>query len=109
MFQDLPRLHMEIKNGKSVVMYPEGTRTKTGALGPFKKGAFHLALDAGVSIVPIHIDGTYNVWPAKSRTITPGDVVVRIGKPIEASKYSKKTIKNFMADAKLAIEELGKK
>ena len=107
--ESLKKAAVKIKNGKRVVMYPEGTRTKTGALGPFKKGAFHLALDAGVSIVPIHIDGTYNVWPAKSRTITPGDVIVRIGKPIEASKYSKKTIKNFMADAKLAIEELGKK
>ena len=107
--ESLKKAAVKIKNGKRVVMYPEGTRTKTGALGPFKKGAFHLALDAGVSIVPIHIDGTYNVWPAKSRTITPGDVIVRIGKPIEASKYSKKTIKNFMADAKLAIEKLSAK
>ena len=66
-----------------------------------------MALDAGVSVVPIHIDGTYSVWPSKSNTITPGNVVVRIGKPIDSSNYTKTTIKNLMADAKLAIEELG--
>lgn len=97
----------KIKNGKSVAMYPEGTRTKTGEMGAFKKGAFHLAMDAGVSVVPIHIEGTYDVWPAKSNTITPGKVLVRIGKPIDSSNYTKKTIKNFMTEARTSIEEMG--
>ncbi len=104
----LKKAAQKIKNGKSVVMYPEGTRSKTGQLGPFKKGAFHLALDAGVPVVPIYIDGTYSVWPTKSNTITPGDVVVRIGAPIASSNYTKKTVKEFMADARSAIEKLGK-
>ncbi len=105
--ESLKKAALKIKNGKSVVMYPEGTRTKTGELGEFKKGAFHLALDAGVSVVPIHIEGTFKVWPTKSNTITPGPVSVNIGKPIDSANYTKKTIKNFMADAKLAVEELG--
>ena len=89
-------------------MYPEGTRTSTGEIGDFKKGAFHLALDAGVDIVPIHIGGTFSVWPKKTKKVTPGDVVVRIGKPIQTSKYSKKTVRNFVAEAKTAIEEMGR-
>lgn len=98
----------KIKNGKCVVMYPEGTRTSTGEMSEFKKGAFHLALDAGIDIVPIHIKGTYEVWPKDSKTITPGDVVIRIGEPIQTANYTKKTIRDFVADGKSAIEKMGK-
>ncbi len=103
----LKKAAIKIKNGKSVAMYPEGTRSKTGELGVFKKGAFHIALDAGVSIVPVHIKGTYNVWPATSNKITPGDVIVRIGKPIDSSEYTKHTIKDFVAKTRIAIEQMG--
>ena len=105
----LKKAAQKIKNGKSVAMYPEGTRSRTGELGEFKKGAFHLALDAGVSVIPVHIKGTYNVWSAVSNKITPGDVTVRIGKPIDSTKYDKKTIKGFVSEARTAIEEMGKR
>ena len=105
----LKKAALKIKNGKNVVMYPEGTRSSTGLIGDFKKGAFHLALDANVSIVPVHIKGTFNVWPKKSIKLTPGDVVVRIGKPIDASNYSRNSMKEFVGEAKSAIEEMGKK
>lgn len=98
----------KIKNGKCVVMYPEGTRTSTGEIGAFKKGAFHLALDAGVDVVPVHIKGTYEFWSKKTMKITPGDIVVTIGKPISTNNYSKKNLKDFVAEAKSAIEEMGK-
>ena len=104
--ESLKKAALKIKNGKSVVMYPEGTRSKTGEMGDFKKGAFYLAVDAGVSVVPIHIDGTYSMWPTHNNTITPGDVNVRIGKPIDSSKYSKGTIKDFVAEAKQAIKDM---
>ena len=104
----LRKAAQKIKNGKCVVMYPEGTRTINGEIGEFKKGAFHLALDAGVAVVPIYIKGTFEVWPKKSKKITPGAVVVRIGNPIETSKYSKKTIRDFVAETKAVIEEMGK-
>ena len=104
----LKKAAVTIRNGKSVIMFPEGTRSKTGEISEFKKGAFHLALDAEVSIVPVHIKGTYSLWPATSNTITPGNVIVHIGKPIDFSKYTKKTVKIFAAEAKTAIEEMGK-
>jgi len=87
-------------------MYPEGTRSRNGEIGEFKKGAFHLAIDAGVPIIPISINGTYQVWPAKSLKLTPGSVVVRIGKPIDSSNYSKHVIKNFVEDARKSILEM---
>ena len=112
-FESLKQAAIKIKNGKNVVMYPEGTRSKTGELGDFKKGAFYLAIMANVSIVPVHIEGTFKVWPSGSSTITPGDVTVRIGKPIDSSKYTNQTIKDFVLEAREAIlklkEEVGDK
>lgn len=96
----------KIKSGKSVVMYPEGTRSKDGNLGVFKKGAFHLAIQSGVAIVPVSIKGTYNVWPANSNKITPGNVYVEIGKPIESVNYSKETIKGFISDTRELILQM---
>ncbi len=105
--ESLKKAAIKIKNGKSVTMYPEGTRSKTGELGVFKKGAFHLALDAGVDIVPVHIKGTFDVWSTNNNKITPGNVVVRIGKPIDSSKYTKKTIKDFVNEGKSVIIKMG--
>lgn len=104
----LQKAALKIKEGKSVVLYPEGTRSKTGKMGAFKKGAFYLALDAKVKIVPIYIDGTYQVWPTQSTKITPGNVTVNIGQPIDSIQYSKQTITNFIADAKEQIENMSK-
>jgi 1-acyl-sn-glycerol-3-phosphate acyltransferase len=99
---------LKINQGKNVIMFPEGTRSKNGELASFKSGAFHLALDAGVNIIPIHIEGTHGVWPATSNKITPGKVNVKIGSPIDTSKYTKKTVKELMAVTHSAVEELGK-
>lgn len=96
----------KIRSGKSVVMYPEGTRSKDGSLGSFKKGAFHLAVQSGVAIVPISIKGTHNVWPANSNKITPGNVSVEIGKPIESKNYSKETLNDFIAVTRTVLLEM---
>lgn len=90
----------KIKQGKSVVMFPEGTRSETGELGVFKKGAFYLALQAGVKIVPVHINGMHKVWPKNSNTITPNNVEVKIGEPIDTSEYTKDNVKELMKDAR---------
>jgi len=96
---------LKIKSGKNVIMFPEGTRSKNGTLGAFKSGAFHLALDAGVNIIPIHIEGTHQIWPTTSNKITPGKLNVHIGKPIDTSKYTKKTVKELMTEARVSIQE----
>ena len=104
--KSLAKAAQKIKSGKSVVMYAEGTRSKDGKLGVFKKGAFHLAVQSGVAIVPISIKGTFNVWSVNSNKITPGNVFVEIGKPIESTKYSKDTIKDFIADTREVILQM---
>lgn len=71
-----------IKSGQSVVIFPEGTRTRDGRLNPFKKGGFHLALDSGADIVPVAIHGSRAVMPRGSALIRSGTVRLEIGAPI---------------------------
>lgn len=75
-----------IKNGASVFFFPEGTRSKDGKLGDFKKGAFSVAAKTGVPVIPMTIIGTGKIMPAgKEGIINPGSVKVVIHKPIERS------------------------
>jgi len=73
-----------LDQGKVVFVFPEGTRSADGTLQPFKSGAFHLALQAGVPIVPIYIDGTFGMLPKGRLWIRKGQVRVKVGVPLEA-------------------------
>ena len=76
-----------IKNGASILLFPEGTRTKNGALQSFKRGAFHLAYVSGASVVPIALKGTFELMSRNDKLPhTNCTVVVTIGTPLEASK-----------------------
>jgi 1-acyl-sn-glycerol-3-phosphate acyltransferase len=71
-----------IHDGDSVLIFPEGTRTRDGTLGPFKKGGFHLAVKAGVPIVPVALRGTRELMPRGSLLLRSGTITVVIGEPI---------------------------
>ncbi|VVB10956.1 unnamed protein product [Arabis nemorensis] len=76
-----------VKKGASVFFFPEGTRSKDGRLGPFKKGAFTVAAKTGVPVVPITLMGTGEIMPTGSEGIlNHGNVRVIIHKPIHGSK-----------------------
>jgi len=74
-----------IRSGQSVVIFPEGTRTRTGRLLPFKKGGFHLAIASGAMIVPCGIRGSRAVWPKGSPLIHSGAIHVEVGEPISTA------------------------
>jgi 1-acyl-sn-glycerol-3-phosphate acyltransferase len=77
----------EIKNGKSVVIFPEGTRTKDGRVGKFKKGGFSLAVKAGVPIVPLATVGGWDVLPKGAKRFRPGKVHVIFGSVVYPQHY----------------------
>ncbi len=107
--QSLEIAKQKIEKGLNVWIAPEGTRSKTGALLPFKKGGFALALDAGLRILPITLDGTRNILPAKgTRSRAHASVRVTIHPPLDAKDYLARGAKAgreaLMNDVRAALE-----
>ena len=94
--QSLNKAAKNIRNGVSVLIFPEGTRSQDHNIQPFKKGGFVLAVDSGVPIIPLIIHGTWPIMPKKQILIKPGNVVLEIAKPIESSAYTRKTKDDLM-------------
>jgi 1-acyl-sn-glycerol-3-phosphate acyltransferase len=86
-----------IRAGQSVVIFPEGTRTRDGRLLPFKKGGFHLAMESGADIVPVAIHGSREVMPRGAALIRAGTVRLEVGEPIPTAG-----LKNGDRDALIA-------
>jgi 1-acyl-sn-glycerol-3-phosphate acyltransferase len=76
-----------IKEGLSFAVYPEGTRSPDGRLLPFKKGAFVMAIQAGVPIVPVSISGAQNLLRKGEWAIRSGEILIRFGPAVDASQY----------------------
>jgi 1-acyl-sn-glycerol-3-phosphate acyltransferase len=81
----------KIREGKSVVTFPEGTRSKDGTVRPFKQGMFHLAIESGVPIVPISIIGANEIMPKRSLNVKPGRITMVIGRPVDVGAYTVET------------------
>ncbi|HVB57905.1 MAG TPA: lysophospholipid acyltransferase family protein [Candidatus Acidoferrales bacterium] len=77
-----------LKNGLSFAVYPEGTRSSNGRLRPFKGGAFVMAIQAGVPIVPVSIVGARKLLPKGQWALRPGEIVIRFGPPVDASQFT---------------------
>lgn len=92
-----------LKKGYSMVIFPEGTRSKTGGMGEFKAGSFKLALKSGVPIVPVAIKGSFDIMGKGSLLIKPALVEIEILKPVEVSKLSKEEQKNLHITVQEAI------
>lgn len=78
-----------LKAGYTMVVFPEGTRSKSGAIGEFKAGSFKLATKPKVPIVPVTIDGTYKIMEGNHYIIKPATVDVTIHDPIDTSHLTK--------------------
>ncbi|OON91832.1 MAG: hypothetical protein ATN34_04515 [Epulopiscium sp. Nele67-Bin002] len=99
-----------LKDGQSVVIYPEGTRSKTGDVGEFKAGSFKLAFNSGATIVPMAIKNTEKILESNGLKIKGQTVYVNIGKPIgvvgmsrEQQKELPKKVEQYVAQL---LEEL---
>ncbi len=84
----LSRVVASLRQGACFVTFPEGTRTRTGQLGPFKRGAFLAAGEAGSSILPVAIQGTREALARGRFRVNPSTVRVRVLDPVDAGLYS---------------------
>ena len=86
--QNLDEAALRIREGKSVMSFPEGSRSRDGGVKPFKQGIFHLAIKSGVPIIPVSIVGSGGIMPKRSLKVTPGRVKLIIDKPIDVKNYT---------------------
>jgi 1-acyl-sn-glycerol-3-phosphate acyltransferase len=90
-------------DGASVMFFPEGTRSIDGRLHGFKKGAFVMAKDMNLPILPVTLRGTDNVLPAKTVALLPGRTEIVIHRPIDVAQVTGKTADELMDDARRII------
>jgi 1-acyl-sn-glycerol-3-phosphate acyltransferase len=93
----------KVINGTSVIFFPEGTRSTGGHLGRFKKGAFKMALDLQVPILPVTISGTRAILPTNSFDLFPGRACMTIHPPIDIAGYNDENIDALMARTRETI------
>jgi 1-acyl-sn-glycerol-3-phosphate acyltransferase len=72
-----------IEQGRSLIIYAEGTRPRNGVMKPFKKGAFTMAIRSGLPVLPLSIHGSYEAWPPGKPVVRGGLIRVMIDKPVE--------------------------
>lgn len=105
--ESLARAGKLIKGGKNVLMFPEGTRSRHGEVGEFKKGPFMLAAQAEVGVVPVALNGTGSIWKAGTFSIRPGEVKVGIGMPVESAKRDLTAVIQEVREQVVVLKEGG--
>ena len=97
-----------LKSGTSIIIFPEGTRSKDYNMGPFKKGAFHLAMQAEVPIVPVVIRNAHDAMPRGTSVFRSAAVEVVAMEPIPTKDWKKEDLDQHIADIRgLFLKELG--
>ena len=87
--KSLAEVEQQLTGGVCTVIFPEGTRSKDGQLGRFKRGALQIALDLSLSIVPISLSGCYEVMSRDAKFVTRHPIHMHIGAPIDLNQFPK--------------------
>jgi len=92
--------------GRSVVSFPEGTRSRDGRVGRFKSGGFGAALESGAAVLPVGLVGARAVLPADGFRVRPGRIEVRIGEPIGTAEHGREARAALARRAEEAVRAL---
>jgi putative phosphoserine phosphatase/1-acylglycerol-3-phosphate O-acyltransferase len=95
-----------LRAGRSIAIAPEGTRSRTPTLGRFKKGAFHIAMQAGVPIVPIVFRNALDVLPRGALVLRPATVEVVVLAPVETTGWTRETLDEQIEGVRAAYLEV---
>ncbi len=105
-FKSIDRAAEKVKGGTNVMVFPEGTRSSTGELLPFKKGGFVLAIKGGIPILPVGIYGSNRILPKGSLKISSGTINIAVGKPIDTELYTLDEKEKLMEKVRVEISKL---
>jgi 1-acyl-sn-glycerol-3-phosphate acyltransferase len=94
-----------LKSGEMVVIFPEGTRTKDGEIGPFRPGFTTLAVRAKTAILPVAIEGAFACWPKKSPFPHLGTIHVHYGKPLMPADFADMDEQTLVAEVERRVHE----
>lgn len=104
--QSLEEAKSRLVNGVSVVIFPEGTRSPDGQVAKFKRGAFQIAFDVHLPVVPMSLVGVYDVLSKGKYLVHPGrKVKLKIGKPIDLSRYAEDEHNQAIEDIRALVIE----
>lgn len=95
-----------IKNGRNVISFPEGTRSKSGEIALFKRGSFLIAKEGGIDIVPMGIVGAREILSSGAYTINPGTIHVIVGERITADQTINLSSEELAERARSSVESL---
>ena len=104
-FESIRTAARRLKDGVSVMIFPEGTRSRDGSIQKFKKGGFVMAIQSGVPIIPVILRGTWPIMAKSSLRINRGDVEMEIGEPIDTTGYAMETKAELMDRVRMVICE----
>jgi 1-acyl-sn-glycerol-3-phosphate acyltransferase len=95
-----------IRRGNTIMIFPEEGRTREIRMRHFQRGAFLLAIKSEVTLLPIAVDGTYNVFRAGARAITPGVVTVKVGQPVDCRGTTLRDKDRLAEESRTQIERM---
>nr|AYC79482.1 hypothetical protein [uncultured bacterium] len=104
--RSLRRAGAQVRAGATILAYPEGTRSTDGSVLPFKKGPFVVAIEAGVPVVPVAIDGSHKLLPRGGFNLRPGEVRLAIGEPIPTEGLSQRDVEALIRKVRDALIDL---
>ena len=104
-YENLKEARKILVNGVSIIMLPEGTRSRNGNLREFKKGAFIMSLDLGIPILPVSIVDTKHILPPGTLNLFPGRTTMVIHEPVSGEGYNEENLDDFILKVRTVIQE----
>jgi 1-acyl-sn-glycerol-3-phosphate acyltransferase len=104
-YRSLERARLKCTGGTSLIILPEGTRSRTGDLAEFKRGAFWLAQNLGLPILPVTILNTRNILPPDTLDLFPGRAAMKIHAPIDPGRYTDRPLDELIRDTRDVIAQ----
>lgn len=102
----IKKAERNLTNGISVVIFPEGTRTYTGKMGTFKRGAFRIAADLKLPVLPLTIQGAFQRMPRTSFLVKPGTITLTFHDPVDVVPYLPDKVPQLIEHTHLIINSL---